>query len=270
MDLSYKQPKAKRSLGQNFLVDDSVIDRIVGALGNIGGVTVVEIGPGRGALTERILDTGAILTAIEKDTILAAELREDYKDRQNFQCVESDVLQVDFVAVIPDAATSPVKLIGNLPYNISTAILERIAAERELFSQAVFMFQREVVNRIIAKPGDSERGYYTVLVEAAFDGTHLFDVPPTAFKPQPKVWSSVVSLTPKPHSVADELSFRKLVAAGFAQKRKNILNNLKHSMADAAVLLANASIDPRRRAETLTLEEWLTLYELANKNGRAL
>ncbi len=263
MDQTYKQPKAKRSLGQNFLVDDTVVSRIVGALGDIDGVSVVEIGPGRGALTEKILDGGASLTAIEKDTVLAAELRLEYKERENFQCVEADVLQVDFASTISANAENPVKLIGNLPYNISTAILERIAAERELFSQAIFMFQREVVDRIIAKPGDSERGYYTVLVEAAFDGRHLFDVPPTAFRPQPKVWSSVVSLTPKPHSVADERGFRKLVAVGFAQKRKNILNNLKHSIADAAVLLANTSIDPRRRAETLTLAEWLSLYELA-------
>ncbi len=266
MDLSYKHPKAKRSLGQNFLVDDSVVGRIVDALGNIEDVSVVEIGPGRGALTAKILDKGALLTAIEKDTILAADLRLEYQDRSNFKCVEADVLQVEFASTISATAENPVKLIGNLPYNISTAILERIAAERELFSQAVFMFQREVVRRIIAKPGDSERGYFTVLVEAAFDGTHLFDVPPTAFRPEPKVWSSVVSLTPKIHSIADERGFRKLVAAGFAQKRKNILNNLKHFVADANTLLANASIDPRRRAETLRLDEWFTLYNSTAKN----
>ena len=121
------------------------------------------------------------------------------------------------------------------------------------------MFQREVVERITAEPGSTERGFLTVLVEAAFETKKITDVPPTAFRPQPKIWSSVVRLRPKPASGVDEESFTRLVSTGFIQKRKTILNNLKPLYPNAGEMLEAAGIDPRRRAETLALEEWITL-----------
>jgi 16S rRNA (adenine1518-N6/adenine1519-N6)-dimethyltransferase len=121
------------------------------------------------------------------------------------------------------------------------------------------MFQKEVVQRITAEPGNSDRGFLTVIVEASFDVEKLFDVPPEAFHPVPKVWSSVARLTPKPTSHIDESAFRNLVSAGFGQKRKTILNNLKNSVPDAETHLRSSGIDPKRRAESLTLDEWMKL-----------
>jgi 16S rRNA (adenine1518-N6/adenine1519-N6)-dimethyltransferase len=130
------------------------------------------------------------------------------------------------------------------------------------------MFQREVVERITAAPGSKERGYLTVLVEAAFDVEYLFDVPPGAFYPVPKVWSAVVRLRPKPSELNDETSFAELLSAGFAHKRKTILNNLKVVFPDPAELLEKAGIDGTRRAETLGLDEWTRLFSLSEMTHR--
>jgi 16S rRNA (adenine1518-N6/adenine1519-N6)-dimethyltransferase len=257
-----KKPFAKRSFGQNFLVDDAVIGRICGSLALAADDTVFEIGAGRGALTGELVNSAARVIAIEIDRDLHPVLLDRFGGEDRFSLIADDILDID-LATIFDAqnVTPPAKLVGNLPYNISTAILERVIASRHLFSRVVFMFQREVVERITARPGDSERGFYTVLIEAAFESAHLFDVPPSAFIPRPKVWSSVMALTPKPASIADEPGFRKLLSAAFAQKRKTIFNNLKSYMPDALDALTAASIVPERRAETLSLDEWRTLYE---------
>ena len=159
----------------------------------------------------------------------------------------------------PGTRNSLVKLVGNLPYNISTPILQRLMDQRALFSRMVLMFQREVVERITAVPGGKERGFLSVLVENAFDTEYLFDVPPEAFQPVPKVWSAVVRLTPKLSSTPDHSVFRQVVSASFAQKRKTLLNNLKVRYEDAATILETSDIDGRRRAETLTLDEWIRL-----------
>ncbi len=267
MSHSKNQPFAKRSLGQNFLVDETVVGNIVSELQLNVGDTLIEIGPGRGALTEKLVATGAKVIAIEIDRNFVPSLRAQFHFDRNFSVIEADVLNVGITEIVTDSDRGSVKLVGNLPYNISTAILERAALERNIFSRAVFMFQREVVDRISAKPGMSERGYFTVLVESSFEVTRLFDVAPEAFSPRPKVWSSVVKLSPKPPSAADEPAFRKLVSAAFAQKRKTILNNLKSVVIDAETTLKEAAIDPRRRAETLTLDEWLALY-LASQEKR--
>lgn len=252
---------AKRSFGQNYLIDQTYIDKVVGALSLQTGETVVEIGAGRGALTEGLLATGANVVAVEIDRDLHPILNERFAALSNFRLIADDILQVDIARLFAEVSiTPPAKLIGNLPYNISTAILQRVIDARELFSTAVFMFQREVVERITALPGNSERGFFTVITESAFNAVNLFNVPPAAFSPRPKVWSSVVSLTPKPRSVGDELKFRRLVSMAFAQKRKTILNNLKQYSPVAEQALTASGIDPRRRSETLTLDEWFTLF----------
>ncbi|MFN2501508.1 MAG: 16S rRNA (adenine(1518)-N(6)/adenine(1519)-N(6))-dimethyltransferase RsmA [Pyrinomonadaceae bacterium] len=258
--------RAKRSLGQNFLIDDAVSHRIVDALELDPGETVVEIGPGVGALTEKLLAAGAHVTAIEFDRELIDPLEKRFGSDVRFKLRNEDALSADFSSLIP--VSEKAKLVGNLPYNISTPILQRVIDDRVLFSKIVFMFQREVVERITARPGGKGRGFLSVLVEAAFETEYLFDVCPTAFRPVPKVWSAVVRLTPKTSDTDHYVLFRKLVSVSFAQKRKTILNNLKHLLNDAASVLSTAGIDPNRRAETLSIEEWKGLTEIvASSSG---
>lgn len=264
-------PRAKKSLGQNFLVDETQARRIVGAVAPRAGETVVEIGPGRGALTSTLLESGARIVAVEFDRELAALLRERFAGRDNFALVEADALEVDLCRAIEPASSA--RVVANLPYNISTAILQRLVAQRACVPEMVLMLQREVVERIAAPPGSHERGYLTVLVEAFFDSMPLFDVPPAAFRPVPKVWSTVARLRVREGAaeVFDDGLFARVVGAGFAQKRKTIFNNLRSAPEDLRAragraggpeaLLESAGIDPRRRAEALTLAEWTALAE---------
>jgi 16S rRNA (adenine1518-N6/adenine1519-N6)-dimethyltransferase len=265
-----KIARAKKSLGQNFLVDESYAGRIVGALGPRADETVVEIGAGRGALTERLLESAGRVVAIEFDRDLAPVLRARFALRGNFELVEADALAVDFCSVIFPAPSS--RLVANLPYNISTAILQRLIEQRRCITEMVLMLQREVVERIAAPAGASERGFLSVVVEAYCEVEKLFDVPPRAFRPAPKVWSTVALLRPRariPVEVEDEKSLWRVVSAGFAQRRKTILNNLRSAPEDlrarveaaggAAPLLEAAGVNPQRRAETLELAEWAAI-----------
>lgn len=260
---SDRKPFAKKSLGQNFLSDPNYIRKIVDALSLEPGDRVVEIGPGRGALTGALLERGAEVTAVELDRDLIPLLHSEFDSTGRFRLVEGDALKLDFREVCGSEA---VKLAANLPYYISTAILQHLIEQRSCFTQLVLMLQKEVVDRITAGPGDGERGFLSVMVEAVFSAEKLFDVPPTAFRPAPKVWSSVVNLTPKtslPEHASLE-ALRTLVSAGFAQRRKTILNNLKSARIFAGPkspeeALAEAAVDSSRRAETLSLEEWWAL-----------
>lgn len=254
-----KSPFAKRSFGQNFLVDQDYIRKIVDALQITENEHIIEIGPGRGALSKEILGRGARLIAIELDRGMVNILQARFHQNARFILIQEDALKVDFPNLI---SSPPVKLVANLPYYISTPILRRLIDVGGLFNRLVLMFQREVVDRIIAPPGRKERGFLTVLVEAFMKVDRLFDVPPAAFRPAPKVWSSVVRLTPKPKQSIDLLRFEQLVSAGFAQKRKTILNNLKVVFHDAGRALDEAGIDPRTRAEALSLEDWRRLDDV--------
>ena len=258
-------PKAKRSFGQNFLVDQSYVAKIVKAARVDTSSTVVEIGPGRGALTNELLGCAGTVIAVELDRDLASLLCEKFKNHENFALIEQDVLEADF-SEIASQTESKVTLVANLPYNISTAILSRLIDARHSFKSMVLMFQREVVERITATPGTSERGYLTVMVEAYMNVERLFDVPPTAFRPVPKVWSSVVRLIPKEKTEfdLDPRLFESLVSTAFLQKRKTLQNNLKQAVklgiTEPARMLDDAAIDPKRRAETLTIDEWQRLF----------
>lgn len=254
-----RKPFAKKSFGQNFLVDAKYIQRIVDSLALTCDDTVVEIGAGRGALTEMLLKKAGNVFAIELDRDLIPVLRERFGTLPNFELVAADALSVDF-SIFAGKERKP-KLVANLPYNISTAILQRLIEYRFVFSEMILMFQREVAHRISARPGNSERGSLTVLVEAAFSVEKLFDVSPKAFIPEPKVVSAIVKLYPRASEVRNEEAFRKLVAACFAKKRKTIGNNLKTAFADWRQVLDTAAIDANRRAETLTMDEWLRLHE---------
>lgn len=258
-----RQIRAKKSLGQNFLHDTSVIEQIVGALDIRDSNTVIEIGPGTGALTETLVKTGVKVVAVEFDRELVPLLEQQFRYDENFSLVNTDALNVDFASIVDDP--NGVKLIGNLPYNISTPILQRLIEQRHIFSKLALMFQREVVERIVAKPATKERGFLSVIAQTAFDIEYLFDVAPGSFRPVPKVWSSVIRLTPKTGLVLDDKLFRDVVSQSFTQKRKTLLNNLKGIYSDASEILDAVKIDGSRRAETLALNEWLNLTEEIKK-----
>lgn len=263
---------AKKSFGQNFLVDQIYIDKIIKALDPRSGETIVEIGAGRGALTEKLVSSGANVLAIELDRDLIPVLHERFKGCENFALIESDALSINFRELLKtySATTSDrnTKLVANLPYYISTAILQHLIEHRAAFSEMILMFQREVVERITAEPGSSERGFLSVMTEAYLSTEKLFDVPPAAFRPAPKIWSAVVRLINKEGleiEIIDKDLFRRVVSAGFAQRRKTIFNNLKNfsefssKALTVGKTLANCEIEPSRRAETLCLSEWICL-----------
>lgn len=253
---------AKKSFGQNFLVDQNYIGKIISALNPQTGETIVEIGAGRGALTEILIESGANVIAIELDRDLIPFLQEKFSNEDNVEILESDALKIDFNELTGTKNQSPkTKLVANLPYNISTAILQRLIEQRDCFSELILMFQREVVERITARVGNSERGFLTVMTEAYLTAEKLFDVPPNAFLPAPKVWSSVVRLLPKDEKIGDINLFREIVSAGFVQKRKTIFNNLKNKFGDVENVLQQCRIDSKRRAETLTIDEWKCLAD---------
>jgi len=263
--LKDQQPYAKKSFGQNFLVDRNFISKIVDAIEPVSSDIVIEIGPGRGALTEPLLERCGRLVAIELDRELIPILHDKFDESDRFELTNEDVLKIDFSDVHPGFQ---LKLVANLPYYISTAVLLHLLPYRDRFATMVLMFQREVVDRMTAEPGRSERGFLTVVVEAFFEVERLFNVPPNSFLPVPKVWSSVVRLRPRSDVgplASNEAEFEKLVGIAFRQKRKTILNNFKGAAnelgaADPVQFLSASSIDPKRRAETLTIDEWKRLF----------
>jgi len=264
-----KKVYAKKSFGQNFLVDENYIAKIISALNLSEGETIIEIGAGRGALTGNLIESGANVVAIELERDMIAILHDRFSGKENFKLIESDALKIDFSSFVLHPSSIKLKLVANLPYYISTAILQKLIEQRDVFSELILMFQREVVERITAKIGNSERGFLTVLTEAYLESEKLFDVPPSAFRPPPNVNSAVVRLIPKKVStITNAQLFREIVSAAFVQKRKTILNNLKNSppnlrgkIGDVNELLNKCRIAPERRAETLTLVEWLCLYD---------
>jgi 16S rRNA (adenine1518-N6/adenine1519-N6)-dimethyltransferase len=232
--------------------------------------TIIEIGPGQGALTSRLIETAGRVIAIELDRDLTPRLRTQFAGASNLKIIEGDALTVDFCKEIQPAHRA--RVVANLPYNIGTAILQRLINQRECISEMTLMLQREVIDRILAGPGSTERGYLSVFVEAYCETEKLFDVAPHAFRPAPKVWSTVARLHVRPriaNDVKDEKLLWQVVSAGFAHPRKTILNNLREAPeaiqeqlkrhGGASIVLCEASLPPLRRAETFSLEEWALL-----------
>lgn len=270
--------KAKRSLGQNFLVNPHYSQRIVASVRPQSGETIIEIGPGQGALTELLVASGARIIAVELDRELIPTLKSSFAGATNFNLVEADALKVDFCEAISPAATA--RVVANLPYNISTPILQRLIEHRRCLREMTLMLQREVVERIVAEPGGKERGYFSVLVQFYCEAEMLFEIPPGAFRPVPKVTSSLVRLTARPQpaaEVSDEALFLELTKTLFAQRRKTIFNNLRSGiarlgLADAALVnqvLTVAGLDPQRRAETLSIAELARLANAISAEGNS-
>ena len=259
-----------KRFGQNFLTDSRIINRIVEALDPGADETIIEVGPGKGALTAPLLERAGSLVAIEFDQNLIPLLSDRFNSRPNFKLIQDDALVADFCAAIRPAIQA--RVVANLPYNVATAILQRMIEQRDCLTELVVMLQREVVERITAPPATAERGYLSVFIQAYCEVEKLFDVAPGSFRPAPKVWSSVIRLTLRP-DLAEMLRDQKLlwqvVSAGFAQRRKTMLNNLRNaphplqeivkSHGGASIVLCQAEVELQRRAETLTLDEWVRI-----------
>ncbi len=252
------RPHARKSLGQHFLNDTRILGRIASAVGAGTGDTVIEIGPGRGALTDQLLRRGATVIAIELDTLLAARLRQRYEGESRLMIVESDVLKVQ----LGEMVSGEYFLAGNIPYYITTPILFH-ALRRPRPARAVYLVQREVGERIAAAPATSEYGALSVNVQALARAELLFNVPSRAFSPPPKVESAVIRVTPREDPVVDaseEKQFREFVIAAFGLRRKQmrrVLRTLWNLGPEAAeAILASCSIDPERRPETLSPAEF--------------
>jgi 16S rRNA (adenine1518-N6/adenine1519-N6)-dimethyltransferase len=254
-------PPPRKRFGQHFLRDRSALDRIAGALQLTGAETVVEIGPGRGALTDLLAPRAGRLLAVELDRDLAAMLRERYARASNVMIVEADVLEVDLGAL----AAGPYVLVGNVPYYITTPILFH-ALRPPRPERAVYLVQREVAERVVAPPGGKEYGALSVNVQGFARAEVLFRVPPGAFSPPPKVDSAVIRVTPRPDPVvgpADEERYRAFVQAAFGLRRKQMRRVLRTvvgaSVEEADAILARAGVDPETRPETLTPEDFARL-----------
>jgi len=266
------EPYPSKRLGQHFLRDQRTIHRIIEALAPRSDETIVEIGPGTGALTSLLVERAGRVIAVEFDSKLEPLLTESFSSFANFKLVMADALTLDFCRELLPSRSA--RLVANLPYNISTAILQKLIAQRACFEEMVVMLQREVVDRVLAPPGTTDRGFISVFVEAYCETEKLFDVAPGAFRPPPKIWSSVMRLKFRPQidtGVTDESLLWEVVSAGFAQKRKTILNNFRHVSGrlheliqrngGASIVLCKAGVELQRRAETLTLEDWKKIVQ---------
>ena len=279
------QAKKRPRLGQNFLRDTSAAQRIVEALGEIGDATVIEIGPGRGALTHALAARARRLIAIELDRVLAAQLRLEFARQRNVEIIEGDARTVDFANLIArhpapllntgvqaaDAIHERATVVGNLPYYITSEILLRLLDYSDWVKTIVIMVQREVADRIAASPGSRDYGLLSATVQLFALVEKLFTLPPAAFAPSPKVHSAVlrVTIAPRLHSLKVEkdgfVDFLKLV---FAQKRKTLANNLRQRYPEAAIAkaLANAGLRRDSRAEQLSLEKMAAVYRIIRQS----
>lgn len=254
--------RPKKCFGQNFLRDRHVVEQILTAADLQPDDRVLEIGPGLGVLTDRMLPLVREVVAIEVDRDLAAALRE--RSAANLTVHEGDALSLPWESLLPDP---PYKLVANLPYNISSQILFRILDHRHCLGRLVLMFQKEVGDRLAATPGTKDYGILSVFCQLWFDIRRVTLVPPGAFYPPPKVTSIVLSFEPlvRPRvEIADEEFFRRVVKAAFAQRRKTLRNSLLGSGFGAATIdpaLTSAGIDPGRRGETLTLADFARLAD---------
>jgi 16S rRNA (adenine1518-N6/adenine1519-N6)-dimethyltransferase len=257
----------KKSLGQHFLVDTQYCAKIIDYAGIRPEDTVIEIGPGTGQLTRLLLPRARSVVAVEFDRDMVEHLGKSFPANDPFSgkltILHADILQVQWRDL---PAGDHVKLIGNLPYNISTKILSQTAEVKERFQSFTFMVQKEVAERVLAKPKTKDYGYFTLLMEYHFERFRGFAVPPGAFSPRPKVMSYVMRLQPReaPYPVSDYSGFVKLLQRSFRQRRKTLWNNLKAYFPDdkLAQTFADCRLNPLVRPEELPLQQFACLARM--------
>lgn len=253
--------RPRKRFGQNFLRDAGVIADILSAVDARATDHLVEIGPGQGALTGSLLERCGRLDAIEIDRDLAAELRRRFAHQPRFILHEADALRFPLCALAQGG--EKLRVVGNLPYNISTPLLFHLFEQQDCIADMHFMLQKEVVERLAASPGSTDYGRLSVMAQLHAQVEWLFDVQPESFFPRPRIVSSVFRLTPHPASpveLGSRENFARLVARAFSQRRKTLRNTLKGWL--DAEQIAGAGIDPGARAETLGLEEFARLADL--------
>jgi 16S rRNA (adenine1518-N6/adenine1519-N6)-dimethyltransferase len=263
--MSFKTP-AKPKLGQNFLHDAGAVAKIVAALGDLSGRTVIEIGPGAGAITGALAARAAKLIAVELDREFAAGLRLRFSP-DRVEIVERDILEFDFAQAAEEAGQRLI-VCGNLPYGITSPILLKLAANHAALDRAVLMVQREVADRIVAGPGTRDYGLLSVTVQMHGPAEQLFTLPPSAFVPPPDVYSTVFRWRFAPRFIelgVEPEPFLRFVRMTFAQKRKTLVNNLRAARLPAETVTAalnQAGLPPQARAESLPLEQFAALFRL--------
>jgi len=251
---------ARKRFGQNFLHDAAVISRIVRAIAPIPGEHLLEIGPGQGALTKELVESGAQLDAIELDRDLIAPLLLRFGHQPNFVLHQADALSFELDKV--SAEPRKLRVVGNLPYNISTPLIFHLLSSMHFIKDMHFMLQKEVVERLAAKPGSGDWGRLSVMVQYYCEAQYLFTVPPSAFRPQPKVESAIVRLTPYrqlPHPAKDTRLLERLLREAFGQRRKMLRSSLSNLL-DVAAIEA-AGVDATLRPEQLGLENFVRLAD---------
>ncbi len=263
-------PRPKKRFGQNFLVQPKVAEKLVASLPLQPEDSVVELGPGTGALTILLAKRCARVVAIELERDVVAFLSRELEPFSNVEIIHGDMLQVDLSA-IKEKFGERLKIIGNLPYNVSTQLLIRLIEMRSEISWAGLMFQKEVAHRIIAQPGTKDYGVLSVLTQYAARVSHLFDVSPGSFRPKPKVWSAflLIEFGSPSISALDFQLFRHVVHAAFQQRRKKIVNSLRvlrqFSVEQIQYALSKACIDTRYRAEEVPVESFVILSNILAK-----
>ena len=252
----------RKSLGQNFLQDPNIINKIVAGLGIKSSDTVVEIGPGRGALTELIITQAGHTHLIEFDRDLIDYWQQRAETTSKLTVHGVDVMQFDLHEIIKTSDTK-IKIIGNLPYNISSPVLFHLMRYAEFIEHQVVMLQKEVVERMASEPGSKQYGRLSVMLQQRYQIENLFKVPPTAFFPPPKVDSAIARLTPLlevPHPVSDQGDFEKIVKQAFSMRRKTLRNTLKGAL--SAEQIESLGINPGARAETLEVSDFAALSNI--------
>lgn len=262
-----KPLKAIKMLGQNFLTDRSVVDRIVSSVDPAPDDFILEVGPGQGALTRELAESGATVVAVELDRRLAPLLAREFSGYPKVTIIEADILKLDLLETLAGLTGKKWKVAANLPYNISSQVLIKFLETPALFTDLYLMLQKEVGDRLAASPATKEYGILTLFCRLHFDVSREFIVKPGSFHPVPKVDSAVLRFKALPGprlDVGDERLFRRLVKAAFGQRRKTLWNCLKAAdfagnEEDLRRALAESGIDEKRRGETLSLEEFARL-----------
>jgi len=252
--------KARKRFGQNFLTDTSIIDRIIASIHPLPGEKIIEIGPGQAALTQHLLASGAELHVIEIDRDLAARLQARFDAEKHATLHVGDALKMNFGDI---SGNSPFRLVGNLPYNISTPLMFHVLKWSTLLTDMHFMLQKEVVDRMAAGPGGKAWGKLSIMCQYHCEVTSLFDVPPDAFSPPPRVNSSLVRLIPHatpPVRIHSMERFDRLVSQAFSMRRKTLRNCLNGLL--SAEQIESVGIDPGLRPETLGLRQFADLSNL--------